>query len=133
MEFPYVQICAIISDDMINDGAVKPLITKEVQERDVIDPGGLKEAAAFEGIRLLCFLYFYHSKLSGLMVGMDDLERFPEKSSIRESDRHPRKICSDIKTDRQVGGVVKRLKYFLIVHSVILSGRHPFPKGGYTT
>jgi len=46
MEFPYVHICAILSDDRINDGAVKVLITKEVQERDVVDSGGLKEAAA---------------------------------------------------------------------------------------
>ena len=58
MEFPYVHICAILSNDRINDGAVKTLITKEAQERDVVDPGGLKEAAAFEGIHLLCFLYF---------------------------------------------------------------------------
>ncbi len=35
MQFPYVHICAILSDDRINDRAVKPFITKEVQERDV--------------------------------------------------------------------------------------------------
>lgn len=46
-----------------NDGAVIPLITKEVQERDVVDPGGLKEAEAFERIHLLCSLYFCDSKL----------------------------------------------------------------------
>ena len=38
--------------------AINPLITKEAQERDVVDPGRLKEAAAFERIRLLCFFYF---------------------------------------------------------------------------
>ena len=53
MQFPYVDICAILSDDRIYDRAVKPLITKEAQERDVVDPGRLKEAAAFERIRLL--------------------------------------------------------------------------------
>ena len=50
MQFPYVDICAILSDDRIYDRAVKPLITKEAQERDVVDPGRLKEAAAFERI-----------------------------------------------------------------------------------
>ena len=58
MQFPNVHICAILSNDRINDGAVKTLITKEAQEWDVVDPGGLKEASAFERIRLLCFLYF---------------------------------------------------------------------------
>ncbi len=29
---------------------------------DVVDPGGLKEAAAFKRIRLLCFLYFCDGK-----------------------------------------------------------------------
>ena len=51
MQFPYVDVCAILSDDRINDGAVKTLITKEAQERDVVDPGRLKEAAAFERIK----------------------------------------------------------------------------------
>ena len=58
MQFPDVHICAILSDDRINDGAVKTLITKEAQERDVVDPGGFKEAAAFKRIHLLGFLYF---------------------------------------------------------------------------
>ena len=89
MQFPNVQICAILSNDRINDGAVKPLITKEAQERDVIDPGGLKEATAFERIRLLCFLYFCDGKLPGLWIGMNDLERFPDKRSVREHDGHP--------------------------------------------
>ena len=33
--------------------------------RDVVDPGSLKEAAAFERICLLRFLYFCDSELSG--------------------------------------------------------------------
>ena len=65
MQFPYVDICAILSDDRIYDRAVKPLITKKAQERDVVDPGRLKEAAAFERIRLLCFFYFCDSEISG--------------------------------------------------------------------
>ena len=74
MQFPYVDVCAILSDDRINDGAVKTLITKEAQERDVVDPGRLKEAAAFERIRLLRFLYFCDSEISGPGIRMDDLE-----------------------------------------------------------
>ena len=58
MYFPYVHVCATLSDDRINDGAVKTLIAEEAQERDVVDPSGFEEAAAFEGIHLLCFLYF---------------------------------------------------------------------------
>jgi len=58
MQFPDVHICAILSNDRINDGAVKTLITKEAQEWDVVDPGGFKEAAAFKRIHLLGFLYF---------------------------------------------------------------------------
>lgn len=80
MQFPYVDICAILSDDRINDGAVKPLITKEAQERDMVDPGRLKEAAAFERIRLLRFLYFCDSEVSGSGIRMDDLKGFPDKS-----------------------------------------------------
>ncbi len=89
MQFPYVHVCAILSDDRINDGAVKPLIAKEAQERDMVDPGGLKEAAAFKRIRLLGFLYFCNGKLPGLGIGMNDLERFPGKSTVREHDGHP--------------------------------------------
>ena len=77
MQFPYVDICAILSDDRINDGAVKPLITKEAQERDMVDPGRLKEAAAFERIRLLRFLYFCDSEVSGSGIRMDDLKELP--------------------------------------------------------
>ena len=102
MQFPYVDICAILSDDRINDGAVKPLITKEAQERDVVDPGRLKEAAAFERIRLLRFLYFCDSEISGPGIRMDDLKRLPNKRTIGESNRHPGKIGANIKADREV-------------------------------
>ena len=44
---------------------------------DVVDPGGLKEAAAFKRIRLLCFLYFCDGKFPGLGIGMNDLEGGP--------------------------------------------------------
>lgn len=85
MQFPYVDICAILSDDRIYDRAVKPLITKEAQERDVVDPGRLKEAAAFERIRLLCFFYFCDSEISGPRIRMDDLKGLPDKRTIGES------------------------------------------------
>ena len=99
MQFPNVHICAILSNDRINDGAVKTLITKEAQERDVVDPGGLKEAAAFKRIRLLCFLYFCDGKLPGLGIGMNDLKRFPGKGTVWEHDGHPCEVCPDIKPD----------------------------------
>ena len=86
----------------INDGAVKPLITKEAQEWDVVDPGRLKEAAAFERIRLLCFLYFCDSEVPGFGIGMEDLEGLPNKRTIGESNRHPGKISADIKANREV-------------------------------
>ncbi len=89
MQFPYVHICAILSNDRINDAAVKTFIAEEAQERDVVDPGGLKEAAAFKGIRLLGFFYFSSGKLPGPGIGMDNLEGFPGKRTIREHDRHP--------------------------------------------
>jgi len=133
MQFPYVHICAILSDDRINDGAVKPLITKEAQERDVIDPGGLKEAAAFERIRLLCFLYFCDSKLTGLRIGVDDLKGFSSEEAIWEHDGHPGEISADIKPYREIGDAFQHLENFLIVHNLILSGRYPIPEGGYTT
>ena len=75
----YVHICAILSDDRINDGAVKTLITKEAQERDVADPGGLKEASAFKGIRLLCFFYFGYCKIPRMRVRVQDFERLPNQ------------------------------------------------------
>ena len=99
MEFPYVHICAILSNDRINDGAVKTLITKEAQERDVVDPGGLKEAAAFKRIRLLRFLYFCDGKLTGRRIRVDDLKRFSCEDAIGEHDGHPCEICASIKPD----------------------------------
>lgn len=59
MEFPYVHVCAILSDNRINDWVVKALIMKETQKRDVVDPSGLKEVAAFKRIRFLYLFYFY--------------------------------------------------------------------------
>ena len=99
----------------------------------MVDPGRLKEASAFEGIQFLCFLYFCDSKLSGVRVVMYDLKGFSNKGAIRESNGHPGKISANIKADGQVRCVVKHLKKFIVMHNVILSGRHPFPKGGYTT
>ena len=99
MQFPYVHICAILSNDRINDRAVKTLIAKEAQERDVVDPGGLKEAAAFKRIRALCFLYFCDGKLAGLGIGMNDLKWFSDKRTVWEHDGHPGEICADIKSD----------------------------------
>ena len=99
MQFPYIHVCAILSNDRINDGAVKTLIAKEAQERDVVDPGGLKEAAAPQRIRLLCFLYFCDGKLPGLGIGMNDLKRFPGKGAVWEHDGHPGEVCPDIKPD----------------------------------
>ena len=117
MQFPYVDICAILSDDRINDGAVKPLITKEAQERDVVDPGRLKEAAAFERIRLLRFLYFCDSEFSGPGIRMDDLKRLPYKRTIGESNRHPGKISANIKADREVRrNAVNQCKKSFVMH-----------------
>ena len=78
-------IFVLFLDDRIYDRAVKPLITKEAQERDVVDPGRLKEAAAFERIRLLCFFYFCDSEISGPRIRMDDLKGLPDKRTIGES------------------------------------------------
>ena len=65
----------------------------------MVDPGGLKEAAAFKRIRLLCFLYFCDGKLPGLGIGMNDLKRFPGKGAVWEHDGHPCEVCPDIKPD----------------------------------
>ena len=62
----------------------------------------IEEAAAFERIRLLRFLYFCDSEVSGSGIRMDDLKGFPDKSPIREGDRHPCKIGADIEADREV-------------------------------
>jgi len=78
-----------ISNDRINDRAVKTLITKE--------------AAAFERIRLLSFLYFLGSKLTEPRIEMYDLERLPGKRTVWEQDGHPCEICPDIKPDGMIG------------------------------
>ena len=65
----------------------------------MVDPGGLKEAAAFEGIHLLCLLYFFDSKLTGLRIRMNDLKRFPGENAIGQHDGHPGEVCADIKPD----------------------------------
>lgn len=54
-----------ISNDSVNDEAVKTFIAKEAQERDVVDSGGLGKVATFKGIHLLCFLCFCDNKLMG--------------------------------------------------------------------
>ena len=97
----------------------------------MVDPRGLKEAAAFERIHLLGFLYFCDGKLTGLGIRVDDLKRFSGENAIGEHDGHPGEICADIKPDREVGDAFEHLKYFLIMHNDILSGRYPFPEGGY--
>ena len=68
----------------------------------MVDPGRLKEAAAFERIRLLCFFYFCDSEISGPRIRMGDLKGFPDKRTIGESDRHPGTISANIKADREV-------------------------------
>ena len=101
MQFPYVDICAILSDDRINDGAVKPLITKEAQERDMVDPGRLKEAAAFERIRLLRFLYFCDSEVSGSGSEWTILKGFPIKAPLgRAIDIHVKSAPTSRPTER---------------------------------
>ncbi len=65
MQFSYVQICAILSNDRINDGAVKTLIAKEAQEWDVVDPGGLKKAAAFKSEQPLVLPLFLQRQAPG--------------------------------------------------------------------
>ena len=64
---------------------------------------------------------------------MNDLKRLTDEDAIGEQDRHPGGVGADIKPDREIGDAFRHLEYFLIVHSNILSGRHPIPKGGYTT
>ena len=68
----------------------------------MVYPGRLKEAAAFERIHFLCFLYFCDSEISGPWVGMDDLKGLANKRTVREHNRHPGKISANIKTDGEV-------------------------------
>ena len=58
MQFPNVHICAILSNDRINDEAVKTLITKDAQEWDVVDPGGpRKQRLSREYISWASFIF----------------------------------------------------------------------------
>lgn len=82
IQFPYVDVCAILSDDQIYDGAIKALITKEAQEWDVVDPSKLKEAAAFKRIHLLCFFYFCDSDISRQWAEWMILKGFPTKEPL---------------------------------------------------
>lgn len=59
---------------------------------------------------------------------MNDLKRLTDEDAIGEHDRHPGEVCADIKPDREIGDAFRHLEYFLIVHSNILSGRHPIPR-----
>ena len=68
----------------------------------MVDPGRLKEAAAFERIRLLRFLYFCDSQVSEPGSEWTILKGLPGKRTVREGDRHPGKISADIKADREV-------------------------------
>ena len=68
----------------------------------MVDPGRLKEAAAFERIRLLCFFYFCDGEISGPGIRMDDLKGLPDKRAIGERNGHLGKISANIKTDREV-------------------------------
>ena len=106
MKFPNVHVCATLSNDRIYGVAIKSIITKEAQERDVVDPSGLKEATAFKRVHLLCFLYFLDSEISRLRVGVDDFEGLPDERLIRESNGHPGEVGSDIKSDRKIGRTV---------------------------
>ena len=52
MYFSNVDICAILSDDRINNRAVKTLITKIAEEWVMINSRGFEENAAFQRIQL---------------------------------------------------------------------------------
>ena len=79
MYFSYVNICAILSDDRINNGAVKTLITKIAEKWVMINSRGFEENADFQRIQLFCFLYFKDSCLKGLHAVMNDFVRFSYK------------------------------------------------------
>ena len=68
----------------------------------MVDLGRLKEATAFERIRLLCFFYFCDGGFSGPGVRMDNLKGLSYKGTIGESNRHPGKISANIKTNGEV-------------------------------
>ena len=70
MYFSYVDICAILSDDRINNRAVKTLITKIAEEWVMINSRGFEENATFQRIQLFCFFYFRNSGCKGINTVM---------------------------------------------------------------
>ena len=64
---------------------------------------------------------------------MQDFERLSDESAVWEHDGHPSEVSPDIKPDREIWYICDHFKNFFVMHRLILSGRHPFPKGGYTT
>ena len=129
MKFSNVHICATLSDDRIYGVAIKSIITKEAQERDVVDPSGLKEATTFKRVHLLRFLYFLDSEISRLRIGMDDFERPPNERLIWESYGHPGEVSSDIKSDRKVCGAVKQSNNLFVFHNSSFPAGIHFPTG----
>ena len=47
MHFSYVDVCAILRNDRINDAAVKTPVTKETEEWVMADPRGFQEDTTF--------------------------------------------------------------------------------------
>ena len=70
MYFSYVDVCAILSDDRINNRAVKTLITKIAEEWVMINSRGFEENATFQRIQLFCFFYFRNSGCKGINAVM---------------------------------------------------------------
>ena len=66
MHFSDVDVCAILSDDRINNGAVKTLITKIAEEWVMINSRGFEENATFQRIQLFCFFDFRNSGCKGI-------------------------------------------------------------------
>ncbi len=100
MHFPYVDICAILSDDRIDNRHVKTLITKIAEEWVMIDSRGFKENATFQRIQLFCFFYFRNSGCKGIHAVMQDFIRLSYKLLVRECDRHPGEVSTDVNTNR---------------------------------
>ena len=75
MYFSYVDVCAIFSDNRINNRAVKTLITKIAEEWVMINPRGFEENATFQRIQLFYFFYFRNSgcKVFLRIVGLEVL------------------------------------------------------------
>ena len=96
MHFSDIDVCAILSDDRINDGYIKTFITKIAEEWVMINSRGFEENADFQRIQLFCFFYFRNSELEGIQVGMDDFKRLSVKCLVWKGDRHPREVGTDI-------------------------------------